>query len=605
MLEEIQKLLKRYKNEIIGILKDIETENVAIEEYNLSIKALENNKKYINGKVNKISSYMPMNLPLYSMVIYTIIPKLSSEKSYYRPSTKTLDQSKRIHKILDLDKYNINLFDGSRIDYLKKEVLNSDVVVFVGKPENADLLSKRLSEKNMFIYFGVGQNPVILTNNADLNMASKKIAETIMFNYGQDCAKPNIILCKKTLYKDFLKKLIIEIEKNIEQKTTIKNLNTLKDVANLLVKNINYIEYGGKIDFKENTLDPIIITKELSEDNSNYDEFYAPVFRIMLYNNITELKQYFSNKRYKEENMNISLFGESTFISNLPSSLVLHNEMVPEIDNGYCEYGGYGEKTSYLLYKGVKVIKPILINREIEYFFNNPNFDYSSDRFKNAPSFKTKLNIILFDEYRSFIQNLFKNNLNFSFVFGSYAKGTAKISSDIDMLVCLQKNDKETEKKFREWYFRYHYMYGKTPDFYYPGEIVTNEKLNNIICNNKNIEFKLINDADTFDALFYTQIFTDKKREIIGNQELLLKHEYEFRKFIPDFCNQIYELLKKNNMIKDERDNTKCLIALACNDLLFFGKRLKYDMPEDEYGDITEKLDDGFLTKCLKRKPKI
>lgn len=605
MLEEIQKLLEKYKNEIIDILKEVETEKVALDEYNLSIEALKNNTKYINGKVNTISSYMPMNLPLYSTVIYTIIPKLCSKKSNYRPSTKTLDQSKRIHKILNLDKYNINLFDGTRFDYLKKEVSNSDVVVFIGKPQNADKLSKNLSKKTMFIYFGVGQNPVILANNADLNMASKKIAETIMFNYGQDCAKPNIILCKKSLYKDFLKKLIMEIEKNIEQKTTIKNLDALKDVANLLVKNINYIEYGGDINFKEKTLNPVIITKELSEDTSNYDEFYAPIFRVMLYDNITELKQYFSNKIYKEENMNISLFGESAFISNLPSSLVLHNEMVPEIDNGYCEYGGYGEKTSYLLYKGVKIIKPILINREIEYFFNNPNFVNSSDRFKNISSSKTKLNVILFDEYKNFIQSLFKNNLNFSFIFGSYAKGTPKISSDIDMLVCLQKIDKEIEKKFREWYFKYHYMYGKTPDFYYPGEIITDEKLNNIICNNKNIEFKLKNDADTFDALFYTQILTDKKREIIGNQELLLKYEYEFRKFIPDFCNQIYELLKKNNMIKDERDNMKCLIALACNDLLFFGKRLKYDTPEDEYVDITEKLDDGFLIKCLKRKQKM
>lgn len=601
MLEEIKKTLKEHKNQIIEILKEIETEKVALEEYNLSIKALNNNTKYVNGKVDIISSYMPMNLPLYSTIIYTVIPKLCAKKSNYRPSTKTLNQSKRLHNILSLEKYNINLFEGTRFDYLKKEVFKSDIVVFVGKSENADELSKKMSKKTMFIYFGVGQNPVILANNADLGIASKKIAETIMFNYGQDCAKPNIILCKKTLYKEFLKNLIIEIERNIDQKTTIKNLDALKEVANLLVKNINYIEYGGDINFKEKTLNPVIITKDLTEDSSNYDEFYAPIFRVMLYNNITELKQYFSNKIYKEENMNISLFGDSAFISKLPSSLVLYNEMVPEIDNGYCEYGGYGEKTSYLLYKGVKIIKPILINREIEYFFNNPNFDKS----ENVQSSKTRLNDILFKEYKTFIQNLFKNNLNFSFIFGSYAKGTPKISSDVDMLVCLNKIDKEIERKFREWYFEFHYMYGKTPDFYYPGEIITEEKLNNIISNNKNIEFKIKNDADTFDALFYTQIFTDKKREIIGNQQLLLKYEYELRKFIPDFCNQIYELLKQNNMIKDERENMKCLIALSCNDLLFFGKKLKYDMPEDEYADITEKLDDGFLIKCLKRKQKM
>lgn len=605
MLEKIKILLEKHKNEIIDILKEIEVEKVAIEEYNLSIKALNNNKKYVNGKINAISSYMPMNLPLYSLMIYAIIPKLCAKKSIYRPSSKTSCQSKKIHKILELDKYNINLFDGTRFDYLKREVSNSDVVVFIGKPENADELSKKISKNTMFIYFGVGQNPVVLTDGTDLNLASKKIAETIMFNYGQDCAKPNIILCKKTLYKSFLERLIAEIEKNMEQKTTIKNLDALRNVANLLIKNINYIEYGGNINFKEQTLNPVIITKNLSESLDNYDEFYAPIFRIMLYDDINELKKYFSSKTYKEENMNISLFGKSDFINNLASSLILYNEMVPEIDNGYCEYGGYGEKTSYLLYKGIKIVKPILINREIEYFFNNSSPVHSFDKLKNVSVSKNKLELILLEEYKSYIQNLFKSNMEFSFIFGSYAKGTHKMTSDIDMFVCLRESNKELEKKFREWYFKFHYIYGKIPDFYYPGELITEEKLNNIITNNKNLEIKLKNDADTFDALFYTQILTDKKRKIIGNQALLFKFEHEFKKIIPTFCSQIYNLLKQNNMIRDDRDNMKCLIAMANNDLLFFSKMLKFDAPKDEYAEVAEKLDDGFFIKCLKRQQKM
>lgn len=82
MLEKIKILLEKHKNEIIDILKEIEVEKVAIEEYNLSIKALNNNKKYVNGKINAISSYMPMNLPLYSLMIYAIIPKLCAKKAF-------------------------------------------------------------------------------------------------------------------------------------------------------------------------------------------------------------------------------------------------------------------------------------------------------------------------------------------------------------------------------------------------------------------------------------------------------------------------------------------------------------------------------------------
>lgn len=504
--------------------------------------------------------------------------------------------------MLELDRYNINLFEGTRFSYLKNKVSKSNVVIFVGKPENAEKLCWALSSKTLFIYFGVGQNPVIIENNADLKIASRKIAETIMFNYGQDCAKPNIILCKKELYQEFIRNLIAEIEQNMDQKTTIKNLESLREIANLLVKDSRYIEYGGDVDFKEKTLNPIIITKDLTEDSSNYDEFYGPVFRIMLYNNDAELKQYFSNNTYKRENMNISLFGDSDFISGLPSSLILHNEMVPEIDHGYCEYGGYGDRTSYLSYQGVKIAKPILINREIEYFLNNPNFIQTIDKSNPMFSDKSKLNSILFEEYKNFVQKLFGNDMRFSFIFGSHAKGMAKPTSDIDMLVCLSKLDAELERRFREWYFVLHYMYGKIPDFYYPGELITTDKLNSIIENNKNIELGITNDANAFDALFYTQIFTDRKKGIIGNNELLLKYESEFKKYVSIFCNQIYEILEKNNMILNDRDNMKCLTALACNDLHFLGRKLEFDMPDDRYATIVDKIDDGFMAKCLKRK---
>lgn len=604
MIQKIIEALETNKNEIIEILKEIETESVATEEFNLSINALKNSDKYIKENAENISSYLPMNLPLYSLIIYTIIPRICAKKSNYRPSTKTLEQSKKIHEILEIEKFNIHLFEGTRFDYFQKEVSRSDVVIFVGKPKNAEKLSNQLSKKTMFIYFGVGQNPVVIENDADIQLACKKIVSAIMFNYGQDCAKPNVILCKKDIYDEFSKKLIAEIEKNMNEKTTIKNLEALKEVAKLLVKDNQYIIYGGNVDFPNRTLNPIIITKPFNDNQDNYDEYYAPIFRIITYNNISELRKYFSHQIYKEENMNVSLFGRSTFVENLPSSLVLPNEMVGEIDNGYCEYGGYGINTSYILYRGIRIIKPILINREISYFLKNERFIATANKGTKILSEKSRLKIVLLEEYKSYIQQLFGNDLSFSFIFGSYAKGKEKLCSDIDIFACLRKYDENLIKKFREWYFQYHYIYGKTPDFYYPGEIITEEKLNQIIRNSNKVQFDLVNDSDTFDALFYTQILTDRKREILGDNDILLKYETEFRKIVPEFCYQIFELLTNKGMIRSERDYTKCLMALSSNNLLFFGKRLTFEKPKDQFADIVEKLDDGFLIKCLKRQQK-
>lgn len=603
MLDKIKNDILKNKREIIEILSIIENKSVASEEIELCIKALGHSQKYSEKKIKVISSYLPMNLPLYSLITYVIIPRLNADTCNYRPSTKTLEISKKLHKLLKLDSYNINLFEGTRFDYNKNLVKNSDVVIFIGKPSNAEKLTKELSSNTLFIYFGVGQNPAIIANDANLELASEKIADSIMFNYGQDCAKPNVILCKSTMYPEFKKKLLTAIYNRLEQKTTIKNMEVFKDVINLLIRDKAYVEFGGNINIPNQTIDPIIVTKKFSDLKSNYDEYYAPVFRIMLYDNVNDLKKYFSNQKYKDENMNISLFGNSRYIEKLPASLVLNNEIVSDIDNGFCEYGGYGKNTSYLSYKGVTINKPLLINREINDFYNNESFVNSAQSLsKYNVKNDTKLKKIMLSEYEDRIRTLFGSNLNFSFIFGSYAKRLEKQTSDVDMFVCLDEEDKFAINEFRNWYFKFHYMYGKFPDVLYPGEVVTREKLESIIDNNYNVNFNVINDSDTFDSLFYTQIFTDKKINIIGDQKNLMEYEKKFQKFVPDFCEAIFETLKKNDKIRDDRDYMKCLIALSCNDLLFFGRKLDFEKAPQMYNDIIDELDDGFLGKCIKKR---
>ena len=263
MLDKIKNDILKNKSEIIEILSIIENKSVASEEIELCIKALGHSQKYSEKKIKVISSYLPMNLPLYSLITYVIIPRLNADTCNYRPSTKTLEISKKLHKLLKLDSYNIKLFEGTRFDYNKNLVKNSDVVIFIGKPSNAEKLSKELSSNTLFIYFGVGQNPAIIANDANLELASEKIADSIMFNYGQDCAKPNVILCKSTVYPEFKKKLLTAIYNRLEQKTTIKKLEVFKDVINLLIRDKAYVEFGGNINIPNQTIDPIIVTKKI------------------------------------------------------------------------------------------------------------------------------------------------------------------------------------------------------------------------------------------------------------------------------------------------------------------------------------------------------
>lgn len=598
MFQEIINVLQNNREIIISLLCEIENYEEAKTEIELSISALKNSNKYIERKANRLCAYFPMNLPLYSLITYSIIPRICVNECYYRPSTKTSAISKRIHEILNLEKYNIHLINKTRKDYLQNLVIDADIVVFTGKPENAKKIEDSLKKDTMFIYFGVGQNPIVVEKDANLELASKKTVNSVLFNYGQDCAKPNIILVNSKVYNQFLELIIHEISKKNNSKTSIKDLTIFKKLTDLILSERNNIVLGGSIDFKNITLDPIVIGKELKVTNDVFDEYYAPIFRIYHYNNVSDLKNYFFDPIYKKENMNISLFGTSEYIDSLPNSIVLYNETVEDLDNGVNEFGGFGNNVSYVKYNGLIVNKPILINREIQEFFKNSNFENSNNKGKPGKAFK----LYLYKEFEQNILRLFENNLVFSFIFGSHAKFCNKTTSDIDMLVCIRDKNLKQIEDFRYWYFKYHYVNGIIPDKIYPGEIITEEDLRHIIFENSEVEFKLNNSAEVFDSIFYVQILSDKKINILGNAEKLHEFENTVKQNIKSWCNQIFELLQKENQITSEREYMKCLMALEKNDLLFFSKKLNYDENICEYDNLIGELDDGLFRKILKYK---
>lgn len=120
--------------------------------------------------------------------------------------------------------------------------------------------------------------------------------------------------------------------------------------------------------------------------------------------------------------------------------------------------------------------------------------------------------------------------------------------------------------------------------------------------NSTNIIINEYNDSNTFDNFFYTQIFTDKKIIIFGEENKIKEYERSFEKNTPKICEKIFCFLEEKYLFEDERVYAKALIALANNDLLYFGKKLKYENPKQDYSSIVNNLDDGLLKKYVYKK---
>ncbi len=371
-------LIKNKKRELINVLLNYESYETTRSEINNSIKTLNNldkEIKYISSiECNSISVFLPINLPLYSFVLYSIVPAFMSKNVFVRiPDllSKTLDD---IFNVLDIEKLfpNIKIIKKNKTVFVEAFASISDVVIFTGKYKNANIVKEKC-KNSLFLYNGAGVNPFVITKNANVGLSVKKLIKVRIFNSGQDCAAPNVIFINQKIYQKFIDRLYSSLDKikiglYKDKKVRVGKLINycqIPLISNFFYNNKEEIKYGGIINFKEKIIYPTVIENNFL-DSRKFIEFFSPVFNIVCYKTNSEIKKYLSSKEYSDYAMYISLFGESKlFKENKFSSIILKNKSIEDVEDANSPYGGYGKKSNFIYYKGEVFNRPILISKEI------------------------------------------------------------------------------------------------------------------------------------------------------------------------------------------------------------------------------------------------
>ncbi|MBI2021623.1 aldehyde dehydrogenase [Candidatus Daviesbacteria bacterium] len=377
--KELAKRIAEKKEALTTLLLDYESFETAKDELFRSKDALDNIENEIDyltkSKVDVMCTFFPVNLPLYSLVIFALIPSFMSEKVFIRPPRLMAKAVKDIMAILEVEKLfpNVNIVEMERGLFRDAYVSVADVVLFTGKYENAIELQS-VCPKALFIYNGAGVNPVVITESADLELAVKKTVEMRTFNSGQDCAGSDAILVHRNVAKKFVDLLKIHLKGiNVgdyhDRENTVGRIvkqDKLSELEKFFQTQKEYLVYGGEIDREKGIVFPTIFVEDMKEVSSIYfTEFFAPVFYVLIYDNGDDLKKYFLDQYYQDYAMYISLFGQSSFIQSISSSVILSDKIVNDVERGYYPYGGYGDKANFIIYQGKKISRPILISREI------------------------------------------------------------------------------------------------------------------------------------------------------------------------------------------------------------------------------------------------
>jgi len=594
---EALKLIRmiRMKSENLNqILSDYQTYNVTEYEIERSIRTLRGiheNYTYLNTneKINSIAVMLPSNLPLYSLIVFAIIPSFLSSHVNVRPNSLLQEHNiiSRIYDELELNILfpNISIINTDHSGF-KQHISEANLVVFTGNPSNAEKFLASMKENSFLVVNGAGHNPVVVTETADLDLAIEGALLVKGFNGGQDCAGPDAILVHHNIATEFIErfqKKFSELKTGLftNEETIIGpigRLTELQKFATIFHNNSKDIISGGYIDFRSGIVSPTVIVRGI-ERYPNYKEVFGPIAFIHPYKKDSDLSYYFEDAdgQYKANKMYVSVYGQSDYISkrndlNDPRNptnvgIVLHNETIHDIEIGYKEYGGYSLGASGLMKKLAnkvhKVAMPILIPQVIsEYIIGNKEIPLKEpsqgiDELKSS-SVKTQRDIDpIIKDFQDLAMEVFGSNLLFGFVFGSAAKGKLKVKGpnvdDLDTFICLQEDDEISRGKYITGLTKLHEQYNLKVDETFPAEIVTFSVLNKILNYLEVVDVdvdKIIRGRE-FDWIFWIHALTDKKIGFVGDNKIMHGLIKEGLPHIKRWSLQIIKQLKEKDRLPE------------------------------------------------------
>ena len=223
-----------------------------------------------------------------------------------------------------------------------------DKIFFTGSPQVGKIIYQAAAKNLTPVTLELGgKSPAIITEDCNLKMAVKRMVWAKFINAGQTCIAPDYVLVHKSVEKELLQLLKLEIEKeqfSIENGnyTQIINDRNLNRLSGLIPSEKVFI--GGKIDTLGRMIEPTVLHSISYNDNIMEEEIFGPILPVISYNAIEEV---ISNINDHEKPLACYIFTNNKKIKDAILSKISFgggavNDAVMHIANSRLPFGGVG-----------------------------------------------------------------------------------------------------------------------------------------------------------------------------------------------------------------------------------------------------------------------
>lgn len=163
-----------------------------------------------------------------------------------------------------------------------------DKIFFTGSTKVGKIVYRAAAENLTPVVLELGgKSPAIVSKDADLETAAKRIVWGKFLNAGQTCVAPDYLLVDESVHEQFLemlRKYINEFKYTPDSEQYTKIIN--RKNFNRLVKLINRekIYFGGNSDEENLYIEPTLLSNVNWEDDVMQEEIFGPILPVISFN---------------------------------------------------------------------------------------------------------------------------------------------------------------------------------------------------------------------------------------------------------------------------------------------------------------------------------
>ncbi|MGE8434857.1 aldehyde dehydrogenase [Chryseobacterium joostei] len=345
-----------FTTEISFILNDI-------DYYLKNLQSLSKPKKVSTNLVNQLGSSKVYAEPLgcvlvigawnypYQLSLSPIIAAIAAGNCcILKPSEIAENTMNAMSKIINenFPSEYLYVYEGGIDETTELLKLKFDKIFFTGSTKVGKIVYKAAAEHLTPVVLELGgKSPVIVTKNANLDVAAKRIVWGKFLNAGQTCVAPDYLLVEEAVQEQFLEMLRKYIQEfkydaDSEQYTKIINQRNFQRLASLIDKDKIY--FGGNLNEEKRYIEPTILNTIDWNDEIMQEEIFGPILPVISFKNYnialnTVLEQEKPLAAYLFTNNNEE---KEQFTKKLSFGGGCINDTVMHLSNDNLPFGGVG-----------------------------------------------------------------------------------------------------------------------------------------------------------------------------------------------------------------------------------------------------------------------